>query len=114
MPAIEIIPKDGFYDYKNKYQSGKTLELCPAPLTPEETERLSLAAEAVARTLLIDVYCRVDFIMDEIGKLYCLEANTLPGMTATSLIPQMAAAQGMDYGELCERIIEESQKKYQR
>lgn len=112
MPAVEIIPKDGFYDYRNKYQSGKTEELCPAPLTPEETERLARAAELVARTLLIDVYCRVDFIMDETGKLFCLEANTLPGMTATSLIPQMAAAQGMDYDDLCERILEESQKKY--
>lgn len=112
MPAIEIIPKEGFYNYKNKYQKGMTLELCPAPLTPEETERLSRAAEAVARTLLIDVYCRVDFIMDEAGKLFCLEANTLPGMTVTSLIPQMAAAQGLDYADLCEKIIEESKKKY--
>jgi len=112
MPAIEIIPRDGFYDYKNKYQSGKTEEICPAPLTAEETERLSRAAEAVARVLCIDVYCRVDFIMDETGRLFCLEANTLPGMTATSLIPQMAAAQGMDYGELCETILMESRKKY--
>ncbi len=112
MPAIEIIPKDGFYNYQNKYQSGRTLELCPAPLTSGETERLAHAAEAVAKALLIDVYCRVDFILDESGELYCLEANTLPGMTATSLIPQMAASQGLDYGELCERIIEESKKKY--
>lgn len=112
MPTIEIIPKEGFYNYKNKYQKGMTLELCPAPLTPEETERLNRAAEAVARTLLIDVYCRVDFIMDEAGKLFCLEANTLPGMTATSLIPQMAAAQGLGYADLCERILEESKGKY--
>ena len=112
MPAVEIIPKEGFYDYRNKYQSGKTDEICPATLTREETERLERTAEAVARTLLIDVYCRVDFIMDETGKLFCLEANTLPGMTATSLIPQMAAVQGMDYGALCEKIIEESEKKY--
>ena len=112
MAAIEIIPKEGFYDYKNKYQSGKTLELCPAPLTDEETQGVFQAAEAVARALRIDVYCRVDFIMDETGRFFCLEANTLPGMTATSLIPQMAAVQGMDFGDLCVRIIEESRLKY--
>lgn len=112
MPAIEIIPTEGFYDYKNKYQSGRTLELCPAPLTEKETLHLRQTAETVARALLIDVYCRVDFIMTDKGELYCLEANTLPGMTVTSLIPQMANAQGWDYGMLCEKIIEESQKKY--
>lgn len=113
MAAIEIIPKDGFYDYKNKYQAGKTLELCPAPLTEQETLGLYRAAEAVTKALMIEVYCRVDFILDEAGRFVCLEANTLPGMTATSLIPQMAAVQGMDYGALCERILEESMKKYQ-
>ncbi len=112
MPVIEIIPNEGFYDYKNKYQGGRTVELCPAPISPEETDKLQKAAEAVFRALLIDVYCRVDFILDEQGDPCCLEANTLPGMTATSLIPQMAAEQGMDFGQLCEKIIAESLKKY--
>ena len=113
MPVIEIIPKDGFYDYKNKYQGGRTIELCPAPISREQTKALQNDAVKIAKLLLIDVYCRVDFILTESNELYCLEANTLPGMTATSLIPQMAAAQGMDFGELCEKIIEESLKKHQ-
>ena len=115
MPAIEIIPKTGFYDYKNKYQAGATEELCPAPIGAGATERVQRLAERVSRTLLIDAYCRVDFLWDtEADEIYCLEANTLPGMTPTSLIPQMAAAKGMDYGELCEKIIEVSLKKYEK
>ena len=113
MAVIEIIPKTGFYDYKNKYQAGLTEEICPAPLSAEETERVQRQAERVYRALHLDAYGRVDFLMDkEDGTLYCLEANTLPGMTPTSLIPQMAAAEGMSYGELCEKIIEVSLKKY--
>lgn len=114
MPVIEIIPRQGFYDYKNKYQAGLTTELCPAPLTPEETDRIQRLAEKVYRTLHLQAYARADFLMDGTGKLYCLEANTLPGMTPTSLIPQMAAEEGMDYGTLCEKIIEVSMKKYER
>ena len=113
MPVIEIIPKSGWYDYKNKYQAGLTEELCPAPLSPEDTDRVQHLAERVAEALMIDVYCRADFLMDESdGQLYCLEANTLPGMTPTSLVPQMGAAQGMDFGEVCEKIIAVSMEKY--
>ena len=113
MPVIEIIPKSGWYDYKNKYQAGLTEELCPAPLSPEETDRVQRLAERVAAALMIDVYCRADFLLDENdGLLYCLEANTLPGMTPTSLVPQMGAAQGMDFGEVCEKIIAVSMEKY--
>lgn len=113
MPVIEIIPKSGWYDYKNKYQAGLTEELCPAPLSPEDTDRVQRLAERVAAALMIDVYCRADFLLDESdGQLYCLEANTLPGMTPTSLVPQMGAAQGMDFGEVCEKIIAVSMEKY--
>lgn len=113
MPAIEIIPKTGFYDYKNKYQAGMTEEICPAPISAEDTERVQRLAERVMKALMVDVYCRADFLMDENdGELYCLEANTLPGMTPTSLVPQMAAEQGMDFGELCEKIIAVSMEKY--
>ena len=113
MPVIEIIPKSGWYAYKNKYQAGLTEELCPAPLSPEDTDRVQRLAERVAEALMIDVYCRADFLMDESdGQLYCLEANTLPGMTPTSLVPQMGAAQGMDFGEVCEKIIAVSMEKY--
>ena len=115
MPVIEIIPKSGFYDYKNKYQAGAAEEICPAQIGPETTERVQRLAERVFGALMLDAYCRCDFLWDPAsGEIYCLEANTLPGMTPTSLIPQMAAAQGMDYGALCERIIEVSMKKYRK
>ncbi len=113
MPAIEIIPKCGFYDYKNKYQAGATEEICPAPIGEEATEKLQRLAERVHEALMIDAYCRVDFLWNSAdGEMYCLEANTLPGMTPTSLIPQMAREIGLDYGSLCEKIIEVSMEKY--
>ena len=113
MPVIEIIPKTGFYDYKNKYQAGATEEICPAEIGAAATERVQRLAEQVSAALMIDAYCRVDFLWDTAAdKFYCLEANTLPGMTPTSLIPQMAAQQGMSYGQLCEKIMEVSMKKY--
>lgn len=115
MPVIEIIPKQGFYDYKTKYQAGLAEEICPAPISPEDTERIQRLAEKVNRALMIDAYCRIDFIMADSDKtIYCLEANTLPGMTPTSLIPQMAAAEGMSFGELCEKIIQVSLEKYEK
>ncbi len=113
MPVIEIIPKTGFYDYKNKYQAGLTEEICPAPIGEDATKRVQAMGEAVYKALMLEVYCRVDILMDKDGGLWCLEANTLPGMTPTSLIPQMGAEMGMSYGELCERVVEESLKKYQ-
>ena len=115
MPVIEIIPRSGFYDYKNKYQAGATVEICPAEIGAAATQRAQGLAERVFSALMIDAYCRVDILWDtQSGEMYCLEANTLPGMTPTSLIPQMAAAMGMDYGELCERIIALSMKKYEK
>lgn len=115
MAVIEIIPKTGFYDYKNKYQAGLTEEICPASISAEDTARVQRLAERVYEALHLEAYGRVDFLMDKTDReLYCLEANTLPGMTPTSLIPQMAAAEGMDYGELCEKIIEVSLKKYKK
>lgn len=113
MPVIEIIPKDGFYDYKNKYQPGLTLELCPAPITAEQTDAIQRLAEKAYRALQLEAYGRVDFILDAEGVFWCLEANTLPGMTPTSLVPQMGVAMGLDYGELCERLLAASQKKYE-
>jgi len=112
MPTIEIVPKAGFYDYKNKYQAGLTDEYCPAPIGEENTRKLEAETLKAYEALNIDTYCRFDFIMDESGRFYCLEANTLPGMTPTSLIPQMAAHMGMSYGELCDKLIEISLKKY--
>ena len=112
LPVIEICPKSGFYDYKNKYQSGMTDEYCPADLPDSITEKLQRAAENVFRALMLDVYARMDFIVDGSGNVYCLEANTLPGMTPISLLPQEAAAVGISYEELCEIIVEKSLEKY--
>lgn len=111
-PIIEIAPKQGFYDYKNKYMAGSTVETCPAQITPEQTRAMQEYAVAGASALEITGYCRLDFMMREDGRMYCLEANTLPGMTPTSLIPQEAAALGISYGELCENLIHISLKKY--
>ncbi|MGM9662074.1 MAG: D-alanine--D-alanine ligase [Oscillospiraceae bacterium] len=111
LPAIEIIPKSGFYDYVNKYQSGAATELCPAPI-PEAWEReLRASTETVFRALGLEVYARADYVVTEEGEVYFLEINTLPGMTPTSLLPQEAAAVGISYGELCERIILGSLKR---
>lgn len=106
LPPVEIIPKCGFYDYKNKYQSGLTEEICPAPLSDEQNERLaSLAVEAFS-ALRMEMYGRADFMLSEDGDFYCLEVNALPGMTPTSLLPQEAAAAGIDYDALCQRLAE--------
>lgn len=105
LPVIEIAPKQGFYDYRNKYQAGSTVETCPADLAAEKTAEMQGIAEAVFAALRMRNYARMDFMMDEAGNIFCLEANTLPGMTPTSLLPQEAAAQGMNFEELCEKIL---------
>ena len=105
LPVVEIIPKEGFYDYKNKYQ-GKTLEVCPAEIAQEIALRAAEASERGFSALRLCGYARFDFLLDGEGELWCLEANTLPGMTPTSLLPQAAAAAGLSYRELCERIVE--------
>ena len=112
LPVIEIIPKEGFYDYKNKYQAGAALEVTPAPLTPSATEKVQRLAEQVFKALKLSVYARMDFLLTDDEQAYCLEANTLPGMTPTSLLPQEAAAIGIDYITLCEKIITLSLEKY--
>ncbi len=107
LPPIEIIPKTGFYDYKNKYQAGATEEICPAVMTEDETANVQELAEKVARVLRLGSYCRIDFILEQTtGVFYCLEANTLPGMTPNSLLPQEARAAGIDYDTLCQTIVD--------
>jgi len=110
LPVIEIAPISGFYDYKNKYQAGSTIETCPAVLSEEKTKEMQRYAEEAFRVLRLKNYARMDFMMSEKGELYCLEANTLPGMTPTSLLPQEAQAEGTSYGDLCEEIIRISLK----
>ena len=88
-----------------------TKETCPANLSEEKTKEIQHIAEKAWKVLRLRSYARMDFMMDEDGTIYCLEANTLPGMTPISLLPQEAAATGMSYGELCEKLIEVSMKK---
>ncbi len=111
LPVIEICPKSGFYDYVNKY-SGLTDDYCPADLPLEITKKLQRTAERVFEVLMFQVYGRMDFIVDDQGEVWCLEGNTLPGLTPASLLPQEAAAVGISYDQLCGMIIEESMKKY--
>ncbi len=106
LPIIEIAPIHGFYDYKNKYQAGSAVETCPANLSLEATKKMQDTAQRVFEILRLKSYARMDFMMDEAGKIYCLEANTLPGMTPTSLLPQEAAAAGISFEDLCEKIME--------
>lgn len=112
-PVVQIVPCQGFYDYENKYKPGAVKETCPAPISEELTRRLQHYAVKGYKALSLESYARLDFIVTEDEKIYCLEANTLPGMTPTSLIPQEAAVLGMDYPTLCEKLIHVSMKKYQ-
>ena len=105
LPPVEIIPKNGYYDYKNKYQSGLTEEICPAPVTKEEGDRLADYTRRAFDALGLRGIARIDFILTPEGEAVCLEANTLPGMTPTSLLPQEAAAVGIDYVSLCDKIV---------
>jgi D-alanine-D-alanine ligase len=112
LPVIEIAPLVGFYDYKNKYQAGSAIETCPAVLSEVLTRNMQKIAEEVFVALRLKTYARMDFMLDEHDEIYCLEANTLPGMTPTSLLPQEAKVIGMDFSSLCEKIIEISLNKY--
>lgn len=108
LPPIEIIPKTGFFDYANKYQAGATEEVCPADLSEELTQKMMDYTVRAFHALKLDVYSRADFLLDKSGNLYCLEMNTLPGMTAASLMPKEAKVAGIEYGDLCELIIRKS------
>ena len=110
---IEIVPPEGSgFDYVAKYQSGAqgAREICPAPITDDEKKLLSDYALKIHRALGLSVYSRVDFMLDREGRAFCLEVNTLPGMTPSSLIPKAAAAEGISYAQLCEGIVELSIK----
>ena len=108
LSPIEIVPPEGMtFDYVAKYQSGAEAarELCPAPITEAEKQLLGEAALKLHHALGLSVYSRTDFILDKAGRAWCLEVNTLPGMTPNSLIPKAAAVAGISYGELCEKIV---------
>jgi D-alanine-D-alanine ligase len=106
LPIVEISPKSGFYDYKSKYTAGQTDYFCPADLPRSLEEEVRELARRSHVALGCDGYSRVDFRLSPENVPYCLEVNTLPGMTATSLVPKAAAAAGMSFPALCTRILE--------
>jgi len=106
LPVGEIIPKHEIYDYECKYTKGMAEEVFPAELSAEETLEVQAHSLAAFRALKLRGYARVDFRLAADGIFYCLEANTLPGMTELSLLPQAAKAIGMGFADLCERIVE--------
>ncbi|MEG0961873.1 MAG: D-alanine--D-alanine ligase, partial [Lachnospiraceae bacterium] len=114
LPIIEIAPVEGFYDYKNKYAAGSAVETCPADLPKDIENKMQYYAEEVAKVLGLNTYSRMDFLLNKENQMFCLEANTLPGMTPTSLLPQEAQAIGMNFEQLCEQLVEISLKKYQK
>ena len=114
LPLIEIVPKHGFYDYQHKYQKGWTDEIVPARISPERTQQIQSLAKQAFCALKLGVYARIDFLLTDDGEAYCLEANTLPGMTPTSLLPQEAEHFGLDYPALCETIVNLSLKRYEQ
>ncbi|MGN0329029.1 MAG: D-alanine--D-alanine ligase [Lachnospira sp.] len=111
-PVIEIEPVEGFYDYENKYKAGATKETCPADLPKEISERMQRWAEIACEAVGLKTYARVDELVNDEGEIYCLEINTLPGMTGTSLLPQEAAAVGISYDQLTQKIVDISLEKY--
>jgi len=112
LPVLEIIPKGGFYDFATKYpflnpQAGASAEhVCPAKIDSAKTKEIQELALRAFRALGLQVYARVDVILSETGEPFVLEANTIPGMTEASLLPEAAAAAGITYVDLCRRIIE--------
>jgi len=117
LPILEIIPKGGFYDFTNKYpflnpQAGGGAEhVCPAKIDPDKTKEIQDLALRAYRALGLQVYSRVDAILSEAGQPFVLEVNTIPGMTEASLLPEAAAAAGINYVDLCARIIELSRAR---
>lgn len=107
LPPVEIRPKKGLYDYESKYTPGMTEYVCPAPIDEELTREVQMYALRAFRVLKLHGYGRVDFILAK-EQLFCLEANTLPGMTSTSLLPKGAAAAGVSFPQLCDQIVREA------
>lgn len=110
LPIVHIQPRTGFYDISNKYPwmtgEGGSDYFCPADLSPEKTAEVQAAAMAAHKALGVEVYSRVDVLLDQDGTPYVLEVNTIPGMTSTSLLPKAALAAGITYPALCARILE--------
>lgn len=113
-PVVEVRPKQGAYDYTNKYTAGKTDYLCPAPFEPSVTAAIQKAALGAFHAVGGRDYARVDVMVRASGEPVVLEVNTLPGMTETSLLPKAAAAAGIGYPELCQRMVDLAMKRASR
>lgn len=105
LPIIKIVPNSGVYDYQSKYTKGSTEYLCPAPISKELTDKVQQMAIAAYKSLGCAGVARTDFIVDKDENVFALEVNTIPGMTGTSLVPKAAKVMGIDFAELCDRII---------
>jgi D-alanine-D-alanine ligase len=114
MAVVEIRPHEGFYDYQHKYTKGASDYFCPAPLDAEMTRLVQETALAAHRALGLEVYSRVDILLRADGSPFVLEANTIPGMTETSLLPKAAAEAGLNFTALCEEIARLSLQRYHR
>jgi len=113
LPAVEMIPQPGsYFDYTAKYQAGSSQEVCPAPISMEQWKAMGETTLQLHRALGLQVYSRADFVLDAQGRAWCLEINTLPGMTPGSLLPKEAAAVGLSYTDLCEEILRLSLQKH--
>jgi len=114
LPAVEIVPNEGFYDYEHKYTKGASEYHVPAALDPGVTSAVEQAALAAARSVGLEVYSRVDILLGANNEMSVLEINTIPGMTETSLLPKAAAVLGLDFPALCEYIAGLSLRRFQR
>ncbi|HLH54125.1 MAG TPA: D-alanine--D-alanine ligase [Verrucomicrobiae bacterium] len=106
LPVVEVRPRTGVYDYRSKYTSGATEYLCPAPFDAATTGKIQKAALGAFNAVGGGDYARVDVMVNGSGEPLVLEVNTLPGMTETSLLPKAAAAAGIGYAELCQKMID--------
>ena len=109
-PVINIVPHSGMYDFKSKYTKGETEYLVPAPISEAETQHAQEVAVQAYKVLGCKGVARADLMLDNEGQVFVLELNTVPGMTSTSLVPKAAAAVGISFPELCERILLSAQK----
>jgi D-alanine-D-alanine ligase len=105
LPPVEMVADSGCFDYRAKYQSGASREICPADIPESVARECGEMALALHHALGLEVYSRADFVLDEKNVPWCLETNSLPGLTPASLVPKEAAAVGMSYAELCEEIV---------
>ncbi len=113
-PVIEIRPNSKFYDYKSKYTAGQTEYLCPAPLENAQTESVQRISEKAFRVLKCADYARIDVMLNSKGEFFILEANTLPGMTATSLVPKSAKAKGLSFESFIELLVTQSYERQKK